>query len=74
MATISLTIPDAVVPRVLTAFGARLNYLDGQAARDATPAVVKEVLKRYVIEVVRSHEQSIAETAAREGVQLIEVT
>lgn len=74
MATISLTIPDAAVPRVLAAFGARFPYLDGQSPRSATPAEVKEAIRKYVIETVRVHEALVAEQTARDSIQPVEVS
>jgi hypothetical protein len=71
MATLSLTIPDDQIPRVLAAFGTRL--ING----DTTPATVAEVrasLIQFVKDRVRAHEYELARVAAATGIVDVEAT
>lgn len=59
MATMTLTIDDAHVPRVLTAFGSLHNYVDGNGdPRDATAEEVRTHLIAYLKERVLRYERS----------------
>ena len=64
MATVSVTIPDAVLARVLDAFAATYGY---DAAKDGTKAAfAKRQVARFCTETVRRHEAEVAGTAARD--------
>lgn len=69
MATLSITVPDAQVPRVLDAV-TDLKGLPAQATADD----VRQLLVDRLIEVVKNYEQVQAEKAAREGVTEIGAT
>ena len=65
MATIVLTIPDAVVGRVLAAFKSAYNY---DAATDGPQgAFVKSKLVGFIREVVAAEEANAAAEAARQA-------
>ena len=59
MATLTITIPDAQVPRVLEAFAARA----GLPAEDMTANDAREVILGLVKTIVRHHERDVAEQA-----------
>lgn len=62
MATVSVTIPDAVLSRVLDSFATAYGW----TADDGTKAAfAKKCVARYVMEVARSQEVLTASTAAR---------
>lgn len=69
MATLSITVPDAQVPRVLDAV-TDLKGLPAQATADD----VRQLLVDRLIEVVKNYEQVQAEKTAREGVTEIGAT
>ena len=59
MATLTITIPDAQVPRVLAAFAARA----GVPAGDMTAEDARGVLLGLIKTIVRQHERDAAEAA-----------
>jgi len=64
MATVSVTIPDAVLGRVLDAIAAAYGY---DAAKDGTKAAfAKKQVARFVAETVRAHEATVAADTARD--------
>lgn len=65
MAQLTITVPDAQVPRVQTAFGAVLDLRDGNGdLRDATADEVRQYLVDKLKQIVRLHEsQEATETA-----------
>ncbi|WP_455363579.1 hypothetical protein [[Eubacterium] cellulosolvens] len=66
MATLTVTVPDAQVPRVQAAMGAYLQTLDGSLnPRDATAEEVRQYLVDHLIAVVVKQEQKTAEADAR---------
>lgn len=63
MATVSVTIPDAIAPRVLNAICTAYNY---DAAKDGTkPQFAKAVVARFLQEVTTAVEANAAAEAAR---------
>lgn len=65
MAVINLTIPDATVNRVLTAFAARYGY---NAATDGTPSqFTKKQIGIWVRSEVFAHEALVAITAENDA-------
>ena len=53
MATLSITVPDAVVPRIQSAFGKLRGLQDGNGdPRDATAAEVNTEIKGYLKGIV----------------------
>ncbi len=67
MATLTITIPDANVPRVRVAFG-HADPLT-QAWVNATTAEVAAEVTDFVRKKTRAYEQLLAEQAARDAVQ-----
>ncbi len=62
MATVSVTIPDPVLARVLDAFATAYGY---NPATDGTKAAfAKRQVARFVMETVRAHEATTAANAA----------
>lgn len=72
MATLTITIPDAQVPRVLEAFGT--NIILGQPNTPATPAQVRQKLAEYVKTVVQHYEMEQARIAAASGVTPVDAS
>lgn len=67
MATISITVPDAVVARVLDAIAAQYGY---DATRDGTKAqFAKAILARFMKEVVVAYEATAAGEASRKAAE-----
>lgn len=69
MATFTLTTPSNQDPRILAAFGKRLNL-----GRDATGAEVKQQLINFMINAVQEQETNTAVASAVAGVSLITPT
>lgn len=70
MATLTITIPDAVAPRVLDAVAARHGYLDETTGLPRVPGQTKaqfarEVIKTYLKETTKAHEAETAQASAR---------
>jgi len=75
MATLSITVPDAQVPRVLTAYGARLGLTDQDGnARDATADEIRQYLVDRIRADVRIHELREARLAADAGITEVDAT
>lgn len=74
MASISVTIPDAVLPRVLNAFASRYGYLATLTNADDQPVAnpetkaqfAKRMLAEHIKRVVREEEAIAAELTARQ--------
>jgi hypothetical protein len=66
MATFTITTPTAQDPRILTAFGRRLNL-----GRDATGAEVKQQIINFLINAVQEQETATAVSTAVAGVSPI---
>lgn len=65
MATISVTIPDAVLPRVLDAFATAYNY---NAEKDGTKtAFAQAQVARFITEIIRANEADVAVKKARDA-------
>jgi len=63
MATVSVTIPDKVLPRVLDAFATAYSY---NPKTDGTKTVFAQgKVADYVAEVVKGHEVAVAAETAR---------
>lgn len=69
MATLSITVPDAQVPRVQAALGRALG-LEG----DATADQVRQFLVDTLVEAVLAQERAEAAKAARDGVTEVGAT
>lgn len=69
MATFTLTTPSAQDPRILAAFGKRLNL-----GRDATGAEVKAQLILFLQNAVQEQETATAVSTAVAGVTLVTPT
>lgn len=66
MASFTITVPDAVVPRVADAVAATFAY---DAERDGTKAqFTKKVLVDYLRRLVQEHEARLAQQAAADKV------
>lgn len=63
MAAITITIPDAVLPRVLDAFAAHYGWTGGGGQTKAQFA--RQKLQDHVVAVVRAYEAGGAAEAAR---------
>lgn len=66
MATLTITVPDAQVPRVQAAVGRALGLVDGsELPRDATSDEVRQHIVDFLIETTRRIEaREAAQTAA----------
>jgi hypothetical protein len=67
MATLSITIPDEVAPRVFDALAARYAYDPASGLTKAQ--FVRDLLKSWMRDEVRDHEAAEAAAAARNAVQ-----
>jgi hypothetical protein len=69
MATVSITVPDAVLPRVVAAFAATFGYAatmpDGTANPETQNAFVKRKVAEYIKAIVVAHEANRDADAAR---------
>lgn len=67
MADVTITIPDAEVTRVLTAFGNQLGYTgtNPQGQAETRAQFARRKLREYIVTIVKQHEGSVAERAAR---------
>jgi hypothetical protein len=76
MATLSITIPDAVVPRVRAAFAAQYDYrpvVDGQPNPETLAQFTARKIREYVKGVVKAAESlAAAETARRAAADRVE--
>lgn len=63
MASINITIPDAVVPRVLDAVASRYNWTPESGLTKAQFA--KDVIVKWLKETVKMHEGNVASVAAQ---------
>lgn len=78
MATVSITIPDAVAARVMDAIAAVYGYLDPETGQPKVPGqtkaqFTKEVVKTFVKNVVRQHEaQQLSEAARQSALSAVE--
>ena len=70
MASLTLTIPDAQVDRVLEAFADRV----GKDPADVVAEDVRQELLMLVKLIVRQYEKEVAATAAEAGVSDVDVT
>jgi hypothetical protein len=69
MATLSITVQDALVPRIRAAIGRELGLESSPGVpRSATVAEVEAFVKRVVVEAVRNRERVIAAEAAAAAV------
>ena len=68
MATLNLTIPDAQVPRILTAFKKQSGNPDYNAAD------LKQFLIAQVRAVVKSQEDADAAEAAKAAITVVDIT
>jgi len=69
MATLSITVPDAEVPRIAAAIGDRMGLRDSNGvARVATAAEMRGWIVDRLKEITRSHETNLAVVAAAAGV------
>lgn len=69
MATLTVTVPTAQVPRCQTAIGKKLGLVDGSGTpRDATQSEVAQFLADDLRVTVREVEQAVARTTAQAGV------
>lgn len=73
MATISITIPDAQVPRVLAAFGHRVSR-NQPSTGPATPAEFKAQIVAFVRGVVRKVERDAYVAGADATITDVDVT
>lgn len=64
MASINITIPDAIAPRVIDAVAVRYNWTPESGRTKAQFA--KDVIVRWLKETVKMHEAQIASSAAQE--------
>lgn len=77
MATITLNIPDAILPRVLNGFASRYGYtptlVDGNGADYQNPETKAQFAKRMLVDymrtVVREAEATAAADAARQAAE-----
>jgi hypothetical protein len=64
MATLQITVPDAVVPRIRAAFGKLRGLVDGNGdPRDATVAEVEAEVKAYLKGIVLDVEGRVLKDA-----------
>lgn len=61
MATISITVPDPAVPRIVAAFEDRFDRNEGESAAD----FVKRVFGGFTLQVVKDYESRAALEAAQ---------
>jgi hypothetical protein len=75
MATLSITVPDAQIPRVQAAIGFKLGLFDAnRQPRLATAEEVRQYLVQVIIDDTRIYEADQAEKAARDAVTEIGAT
>lgn len=72
MATLSITIPDAVAPRVMDAVASIYGYLDPETGLPRVPGqtkaqFAKETVKTFLKNVVKQHEAQQQSEAARQA-------
>lgn len=75
MATLTITVPDAEVPRIRAAFAERARQRRMRANGDpnepltpATPEEIRQEIISWVVGEVRAYEQGVAAAAAAAGV------
>lgn len=75
MAELTITVPDPEVPRVQTAMGILLGFVDGNDdPRDATAEEVRQYLVDKLIGVVKKQEQREAGATAAGAITPINAT
>lgn len=68
MATITITVPNPVVPRINDAFAATYQYqseIDGAPNPETKSQFTQRMIRKYVKEIVKAHEAHAAGEAAR---------
>lgn len=70
MAQITITIPDAQVDRVRTAFSPFIR----KPVADITAQDVSNYLAQYIKDIVRSYEEDMAYIAARDSITDVDAT